>query len=105
MKLVIAIVSSDDAKKVSKELVAHGHRVTKLASTGGFLLAGNTTFLVGCEEHKLFAVLQIIKQNCERRKEYTAPLFNSQYGVPEAVEVEVGGAVCFVVDVEEWHKF
>ena len=47
MKLVLAIVSNDDSAKVAKELTRNRFFVTKLATTGGFLMAGNTTFLLG----------------------------------------------------------
>ena len=45
MKLIFAIVSNDDSSRVSKELTKNKYSVTKLATTGGFLMAGNTTFL------------------------------------------------------------
>ena len=43
MKLIIAIVSNDDANKVQSELTKNGFSITKLATTGGFLMSGNTT--------------------------------------------------------------
>ena len=46
MKLLIVIVNNDDAKAVSKALVKNRFYSTKLASTGNFLLSGNTTMLV-----------------------------------------------------------
>lgn len=52
MKLIMAIVSSDDSSKVLSALTKKGFQVTKLASTGGFLLSGNTTFIVGTEDEK-----------------------------------------------------
>ena len=50
MKLVLAIVSNDDSNAVSSHLTRAGYQVTKLATTAGFLLAGNTTFICGVEE-------------------------------------------------------
>ena len=44
MKLIYAIVNNDDSHSVSSALMQNGFSVTKLASTGGFLMAGNTTF-------------------------------------------------------------
>ena len=49
MKLVMAIVGSDDSGRVSAALTKDGFSVTKLATTGGFLKSGNTTFIVGTE--------------------------------------------------------
>ena len=45
MKLVLAIVNSDDSADVMRALTKEGIQVTKLATTGGFLMAGNTTFM------------------------------------------------------------
>ena len=50
MKLIYAIINSDDAQRVQTKLTKQGYTVTKLASTGGFLKVGNTTFLIGVEE-------------------------------------------------------
>ena len=53
MKLVLAIVSNDDSSMVSSALTKEGFQVTKLATTGGFLMAGNTTFLTGVDDDKV----------------------------------------------------
>jgi uncharacterized protein YaaQ len=50
MKLIIAIVHDDDAMELISSLTESGFSVTKLATTGGFLKAGNTTLLIGIEE-------------------------------------------------------
>ena len=47
MKLIIAIVNNDDSAVVSSSLTKEGFTVTKLSTTGGFLMVGNTTFLIG----------------------------------------------------------
>ena len=46
-KLIIAIVSNEDSTAASRALTKAGSSVTRLATTGGFLLSGNTTMLVG----------------------------------------------------------
>ena len=63
MKLVLAIISNDDANKVSKGLVKENYFVTKLATTGGFLLTGNTTFLIGTNDEKVPRILEIIEED------------------------------------------
>ena len=47
MKLIIAIVNSDDSSSVQAALTEEGYFVTKLSTTGGFLKKGNTTFFIG----------------------------------------------------------
>mgnify|MGYP000941960520 CR=1 FL=1 len=60
MKLILAIVSNDDSGAVSSALTRGGFSVTKLATTGGFLMAGNTTFISGVEDEKVDEVIGII---------------------------------------------
>ena len=49
MKLVIAIVHNDDVHKLRNALIENDFRVTKLATSGGFLRADNATLLIGVE--------------------------------------------------------
>ena len=49
MKLIIAIVSNDDSAAVADKLTSEGFMATRLATTGGYLKAGNTTFIVGTQ--------------------------------------------------------
>ena len=106
MKLVLAIVSGDDSAKVSGALTKGGHAVTKLATSGGFLAAGNTTFIIGTDDEKIPAVIEIIKQNSSTRKQMKAS--SASYGVgmfsASPIEVQVSGATVFVLGVEQFHK-
>ena len=43
MKLITAIVNKEDSKNVCNELIKAKFYVTRLATTGGFLMAGNMT--------------------------------------------------------------
>lgn len=108
MKLVIAIVQDDDAANVVSKLNKENFRVTKLATTGGFLRAGNTTLLVGVEEERTDEVIRIIRELCETRKQLitsTSPVAGSTgVYVPYPIEVAVGGATIFVVDVDKFVK-
>ncbi len=110
MKLVIAIVQDKDRQKLSKRLVKAGFRATELASTGGFLKAGNTTFLIGVEAEQVEAVMTVIRDSCQAREKTISPMSpmhgtaESSY-VPYPVTVQVGGATVFVVDVEQYAHF
>ena len=68
MKLIYAIVNNDDAHSVSSSLTKSGFQATKLASTGGFLMSGNTTFLICSEDDKIDEIIEIIKDHSHRRK-------------------------------------
>ncbi len=109
MKLVIAIVHDDDAADLLDILTENDFRVTKLATTGGFLKSGNTTLLIGVEEEKIKEVLSIIEDTCRVREQIItspSPLSGSTgVYIPYPVEVEVGGATIFVLDVDQFIKF
>lgn len=108
MKLIIAIVQDDDAGELIDILTDSGFRVTKLATTGGFLKAGNTTLMIGVEINKVDEVLKVIEEVCKTRDQIItspSPVAGSTgVYVPYPVEVEVGGATVFVVDVDKFIK-
>jgi len=108
MKLVFAIVHDEDGPRVMEELNKNGFSVTKLCSTGGFLKAGNTTLLTGVEEERLEDVMDIIKKKSKSRKQVinssVAPNGMGGMFIPYPVEVVVGGATVFVIDVERFEK-
>ena len=105
MKLITAIVNKEDSRVVCNELVKHKFYVTRLATTGGFLMAGNTTFLVGTEDEKVDEVIGIIGAHSKKR---TQMVPSSTYGTSTyasfPVEVTVGGATVFVTDIERYEK-
>jgi len=106
MKLIIAIVSNDDSSAVSNALMKSKYSVTKLATTGGFLRAGNTTLLVGTEDSKVDECIEIIgKESCKRTEMVpTTASFDIGRYSSFPVEVQVGGATIFVLDVEQFVK-
>ena len=108
MKLVLAIVQDDDALDLIEELNDKGFRVTKLATTGGFLKSGNTTLMIGVEIDKVDIVINIIEEVCKRRKQVVSrqPGLSGESGMymPFPLEVEVGGATVFVIDVDKFVK-
>ena len=108
MKLVIAIVQDEDSQRVIAKLMNEGYSVTKLATTGGFLRVGNTTMMIGVDDDKLEGALNIIEEVCKSRKQIaTSPSpvagITGMY-VPYPVEVTVGGATIFVLDVEQFKR-
>ena len=53
MKIILAIIQDKDSNRLSNELIDANIRATKLSSTGGFLKAGNSTFIVGIEDERV----------------------------------------------------
>jgi uncharacterized protein YaaQ len=107
MKLIVAIVQDQDAPSLVDDLTDNEFSVTKLASTGGFLKTGNTTLLIGVEDEKVDNVLKIIDNNCKTRTITTSLLSVNMPGdtyIPYPLEVRVGGATVFILDVERYIK-
>ncbi len=109
MKLIIAIVQDEDATRLVSSLMNEGYGVTKLATTGGFLRAGNTTLMIGVQQAKLEDAMGIIEKVCKSRKQIAttpSPMSGGNGGyVPFPIEVVVGGATVFVLDVDQFKKF
>ena len=106
MKLVLAIVSNDDASSVTTALNKENFQVTRLATTGGFLRAGNTTVIVGVEDEDVARCIEIFGNECEKRTEVVPSSASYDIGryASFPIEVQVGGATIFVLDVEQFHK-
>lgn len=106
MKLIYAIINNDDSHSVSNALMQNGYSATKLASTGGFLMSGNTTFLVCSDDDKVDDIIDIIREHSHKRKQFVPSA--ASYGVGSytsfPVEVSVGGATIFVTDIERFEK-
>ena len=108
MKLVIAIINADDMNAVVRNLTRSGFSATRMPTTGGFLMAKNVTILVGVDEEKVQAVIEIIKAHSHSRKQIIPATSGGGVGyafqTSMPLEVNVGGATIFVVDVEQFHR-
>ena len=108
MKLIYAIVHDEDSPRLMAELNRAGYRVTKLNSTGGFLRSGNITLMIVVDDEQLEEVLGIIRKFSSSRQAAinTNEPPSSMGGsyIPYPVEVMVGGATVFVLNVEHFEK-
>jgi uncharacterized protein YaaQ len=64
MKLLFVILQDRDSECVVQALVEAGYRVTRVASTGGFLRRGNITLMIGVEASQVDAVIDLLKATC-----------------------------------------
>lgn len=106
MRLVMAVIQSADAAHVVRALTAAGHRVTRLASTGGFLREGNVTLLMGVDNDRVDDVLAVLRREAQTRSKIVGPdLVPPGIGLAsdaDWVEVPVGGATVFVLDIVQF---
>lgn len=64
MKLIIAIVRDGDDGTAIGRLVAQGYRVTRVATTGGFMRRGNVTLLIGAQAEQVQPIIDLLREAC-----------------------------------------
>lgn len=108
MKLTVAIVSKEDADKVVTALTKQEFRATRIDSVGGFLKEKNSTILVGVEASKVKDVLKVIGSVAKTHKEELTPTPTmggpGDFFMADPVQVTVGGATVFVLDVDQFKR-
>lgn len=109
MKLIMSIVNADDSGRLVDSLTEAGFRATTISTTGGFLRQGNATIFVGTEDEHVPQVLDLIRENCHTRTQYINPLppvmEPGEMYIPTPVDIQVGGATVFVLDVAQFERF
>jgi uncharacterized protein YaaQ len=107
-KLCILVVSDTDANQLMEQMVERGFSATKIGSTGGFLRRGSVTILSGVAEEQLEPLLGVVREVCHARKEFvpvqTLPFLGDGGFTSEPVEVRVGGAIVFVLNIERFER-
>lgn len=103
MKLIFAVIQGKDSDALLTALRESGYRSTQINSAGGFLRENNVTVLVGVDDQYVPDILRIVQENCYTRTQYVNPLLPimepGEFYVPDPVEVQVGGATVFVLNV------
>lgn len=106
MKLITAIVGKEDASAVQDGLTERGFSVTRLATTGGFLHAGNVTFIIAVKDEGVDEAIGIIAEHSRERTQFMPATTSFGAGITESrpIEVTVGGATLFVQNIERFEK-
>ena len=104
MKLVVAIAHNEDAGRIVDGLLEREFRATRVQSSGGFLKKSNATVLVGVDESAVDDVISVIRANSKSRTHVVDPIPSTveagDIGSSTPLNVDVRGAIIFVVDVE-----
>ncbi len=104
MKAVVAVVQGQDTIKLGNALRQKNIPFTTIDSTGGFLRERNSTFMMGTSDDQLQRVLDVISANCHTRSEYVSSYPSAfdpaEFYMPRPIEVQVGGASVWILDVE-----
>jgi uncharacterized protein YaaQ len=104
VKLIVAIVHAEDARKLLDALMAEGFHATRINSSGGFLARSNATLLIGVEDEQVPDVFGVLRRHCHPRREFVAPVSPlsdaaEARGWKRAVQVQLGGTTAFVLDI------
>ena len=101
MKMIMAVISNEDNAKLSSELNKAGFFVTKLS-----LMSCNTTLMTVTEDDKVDAIIDIFKKFSNKRTKMVASSasFGMDMNMSIPIEVSVGGATIFVLNVEQYKK-
>jgi len=60
MKMIIIIVQNNDADTLTRAFTAGNFRVTRIASTSGFMRSGVVTMLLGVEDSQADAAIKVV---------------------------------------------
>lgn len=108
MKLIVAVVQGRDADSLVESLAEQGFPATRIDSSGGFLRESNVTLLVGVHDQAVVDVVRTVRASCKSRTRYVNPLMPivepAEFHVASPVEVRVGGATVFVLNVERYER-
>jgi len=106
MKAIIAVVQGQDTSKVGQALRQKGIAFTMVDSTGGFLRERNVTFLIAVADEIFQTVMDMLSDNSHTRTEYVSSYPSAfdpvEFYMPRPIEVQVGGATVWVLDVERY---
>jgi len=86
-RLIIAILRDADGEEVLNALLGENFRVTRIASTGGFMRRGNSTLLIGAEKERIETAVQLIR-------DHSAP----------AIDPGLKRATVFVLKVDQFEQ-
>ncbi|MFZ1043206.1 MAG: cyclic-di-AMP receptor [Anaerolineales bacterium] len=62
MKMIILIVKDSEADALTRALTSEEYRVTRIASTGGFLRSGVATLLLGVDDLQVDSAIKLIRE-------------------------------------------
>lgn len=107
MKLLITIVQAYDSDRLLRAVTSAGMGATKINSVGGFLRMVNSTILIATDEDRVPEAIEIIRETSQRRVEVKMDAAEAEFSEWFAAgyhEVQIGGAVVFVMAMDAYYK-
>ncbi len=104
MKMIMAIMSRDEAERVLQALVAANLTATFMETRGGMLRQAQMTLFIAVEPDDVERVLSIVQSTC-RSESVVKSVEGDEAPTPMPVRPQLGGAVVFVWDIERIETF
>jgi uncharacterized protein YaaQ len=105
-QLVFIVVSERQAEDLLKALVQERFYFTKIDSSGMIFQEPTLCLLVGLNNTRRTALMELVKETCKPFEEYIPVQFNAPAGFPpmSMIEARAGGALVYVLDVERFEQ-
>jgi uncharacterized protein YaaQ len=105
-QLAIVTVSAAQAGPLTDALTGEGYCVTQVDSHGSVLSEPKVSLFIGLSRERLPRLLEMLRKCCPSRRRLMpahadTPLVEVQ---PMMIEIEVGGATVYVLDVERFEQ-
>jgi uncharacterized protein YaaQ len=104
MKLIVTIVDDMDVDQIMSALTGQDIGVTRISSTGGLIAAGSSTLVIGLDETHVPWVMQSIADLAQRRQSVVPYTYGGHLSLGDFAEVEVGGFLSYVLDVDHFEQ-
>jgi uncharacterized protein YaaQ len=104
MKLIVTTLDNRDVDQVLVTLNNQRIGVTRVSSTGGLLDPGNSTLLIGVDEQRVPQVMKVIAELAAPRSSFIPHVYAGTITHTGLTEVQVGGFVSFVLDVDHFEQ-
>ncbi len=102
-RLIIAVVQDADAMRLSNALNDGGFAHTRIPTRGGFLQRASEAIMVAYSHTRHDTLMDLIAGHCQTRSEMQiVSLAGDTMLLAEPVEVEVGGATVFALELERF---
>lgn len=108
MKMIMAVISRDQADRVLDKLISAGYGATFTESRGGVLRQAQKMVFIATEDGNVDDVLETIRRSCRSEVEVKEQPAQSGAGLlasSPGTTAEVGYAVVFVWDLDHFDTF
>jgi uncharacterized protein YaaQ len=105
-RLAILTVSGLQVNLLMEHLGQEKFNFTVINSTGGMLQEPEVCLLVGFRSERLSALLDVVRQDCHPYRQYVSAqgFMQGEMANPPMVEVELGGARFYIMNVERFEQ-